>query len=92
MAGDADAEVVALRGEVVRLRDDLQRARDAAKAAELESGELRGELTEVYAALARARHIETVLRRTFSGSVYLVVRRSRRAVGRVRKGIAARLR
>jgi hypothetical protein len=103
---DADAEVAALRAEVERLRRlvgpselsydelrvDVLAARDAAKQAEAAAGEVRGELTEVYVALARARQIEAALRHTFPGRVYRIVGRARRAATGVRRAVVARLR
>ena len=92
---DIDAEVAPLRAEVERLRrlvgpceqsyDDLRSdvlaARDAAKSAEQAAGELRGELTEAYAALDRAlvgapafahlmRQVKNLLSGTFLGRAY----------------------
>jgi hypothetical protein len=103
---DADAEVAALRAEVERLRClvgpseqsydemrvDLLAARDAAKEAEAAAGEVRGELTEVYVALARARQIEAALRHTFPGRVYRVVGRARRAADHLYRAVVARFR
>jgi hypothetical protein len=103
---DVDSEVALMRAEIERLRrlvgpseqsyadlrDELLAARDAAKSAEAAAGELRGELTEVYVELARARQIEAVLRKTFSGRVFLAARWLRRFAGRVRRRLAARLR
>ena len=102
---DVDAEA-ALRAEVERLRrlvgpceqsyDDLRAdllaARDAAKFAEQAAGELRGELTEAYAALDRAlvgapalallaRQVKNALSGTFVGRTYRA-RRTRRRAGR----------
>jgi hypothetical protein len=103
--GDADADVASLRAELARLRrlvgpseqsyDDLRAdvlaARDAVRLAEAAAGELRGELTEVYVALARARQIETALRHTFLGRVYRIVGRARRELGRAGAAVRARL-
>jgi hypothetical protein len=100
---DIDAEVAALRAEVERLRrlvgpceqsyedlrTDLLAARDAAKSAEQTAGELRGELTEAYAALDRAlvgapalaywlRQVKNALSGTFLGRAYRAVGRARR--------------
>ncbi len=103
---DAEAEVAALRAEVERLqrlvgpsersyeelRGDLLAARDAAKEAEAAAGEVRGELTEVYVALARARQIETAVRHTIPGRVYRIAGRARREVDRIRRAVLARIR
>jgi hypothetical protein len=100
---DIDAEVAPLRAEVERLqrlvgpceqsysdlRADLIAARDAAKAAEQAAGELRGKLTESYAALDRAllggpalgyvlRRVRTSLNGTFIGRAYRSADRIRR--------------
>ena len=100
---DIDAEVAPLRAEVERLRrlvgpceqsyddlrTDLLAARDAAKSAEQTAGELRGELTEAYAALDRAlvgapalaywlRQVKNALSGTFAGRAYRAAGRARR--------------
>jgi hypothetical protein len=53
---------------------------------------VRGELTEVYVALARARQIEAALRHTFPGRVYRVVGRARRAADHLYRAVVARFR
>jgi hypothetical protein len=104
---DIDAEVAPLRAEVERLRRlvgpceqsysdlraDLIAARDAAKSAEQAAGELRGKLTEAYAAIDRAmvgspavaylaRQVRNSLSGTFAGRAY-------RAADRMRRGYSA---
>jgi hypothetical protein len=100
---DSDAEIGRLRAEVERLhrlvgpceqsyvdlRADLFAARDAAKAAEHAAGDLRGKLTEAYAAIDRAlvgapapaywlRQARKVLGDTFVGRAYRAGGRARR--------------
>jgi hypothetical protein len=100
---DIDAEVAPLRAEVERLRRlvgpceqsysdlraDLIAAQDTAKSAEQTAGELRGKLTESYAALDRAlvgapafahllRQVRNSLSETFVGRAYRSADRARR--------------
>jgi hypothetical protein len=100
---DSDAEIGFLRAEVERLRrlvgpceqsyvdlqTDLLAARDAVKSAEQDAGELRGRLTEAYAAIDRAlvgapilaywlRQAGNALSDTFVGRAYRAGDRARR--------------
>ena len=97
--GDVSSlDLQSARDEVLRLRrlvgpneesyQDLQaelvRASDAVRAAEEETGEVRGELAVVNVELARARHAQGRVHR-------ILLRRSRAFAGRIRRGISRRL-
>jgi hypothetical protein len=106
MAADVDADLAALRSEVDRLRalvgyperayrelrEDVVAASEAAKAAELAAGELRGELAEVRTALARAERVDHQVRRVMSLPVYRTVSRAYRLGAQLRERVQDRLR